>query len=85
LLIYRTFLASEGYFLGAKTDFSSLSAEPGLTLLETAMHRRLAAADRVIALCLGHGAPPILSTPRGADDACRLACDSEVPHNITER
>jgi len=30
-----------------------------------------AAADLVIALCFGHGAPAILSTPRGADDTCR--------------
>jgi len=40
----------------------------GLTFLEAAVHRRLAAADLVIALCLGHGARVILSTPRGADD-----------------
>src|SRR5208282_5427522 len=35
----------------------------GLALLETAVHRRLAATDLVIALCLGHRAPAILSTP----------------------
>jgi len=40
----------------------------GLALPETATNRRLAAADLVIALCLGHGAPVIFSTPRGADD-----------------
>jgi hypothetical protein len=43
----------------------------GLTLLKTAVHRRLGAADLVIALCLGHGAPPVFSTSRGADDTCR--------------
>jgi hypothetical protein len=35
-----------------------------------------------IALCLGHGAPRVLSTPRGAHDTCRpLATASSAPSN----
>jgi hypothetical protein len=43
----------------------------GLTLLETAGHQRLAAANIIIALGLGRAAPAICSTPRGAGDTCR--------------
>jgi hypothetical protein len=43
----------------------------GLALLETAVQRQLAAADLLIALCLGRGPPAILSTPRAANDTRR--------------
>jgi len=43
----------------------------GLTPLETAVQGRFAVADLLIALCLGHGAPLVLSTPRGTGDTCR--------------
>jgi hypothetical protein len=43
----------------------------GLTLLETAVHRRLAVADLVVALCLGHGAPPRPFHPAPRGDTCR--------------
>jgi hypothetical protein len=46
------------------------------------MPRRLAAADLVIALCLGHEARAILSTPRGADHTGRQLAKAEVPHHI---
>jgi hypothetical protein len=38
-----------------------------LAFLETATHRRLAAADLAIALCLGDGAPAILANTRRTD------------------
>jgi hypothetical protein len=44
---------------------------PLFDLAETPVRRRLAAVDLVIALRLGHGAPTILSTSRGADGTCR--------------
>jgi len=54
----------------------------GQAFLESAAHRRLAAADLLVVLVLGHGAPAILFTPRGAgDSAARLPPRSFAPYN----
>jgi hypothetical protein len=41
-------------------------------------------ADLVIALCLRHGAPPVRSTPRGADDTCRPLATAKVLHHMAD-
>jgi hypothetical protein len=44
----------------------------------------IATADLVTALCLGHGAPTILPTPRGRGRHLPPACHNAVPHYITQ-
>jgi hypothetical protein len=58
----------------------------GQAFLEPAAHRRLAAADLLIPLVVGHGALAILFTPRGArDSAARLLPRRFAPYNGSVR
>jgi hypothetical protein len=50
----------------------------GLALFETGSHRRLAVANLVIALFLGHQLLPIFQTPDGAVGGCRPLANAKV-------